>query len=83
MSGIFRLSVLKAIEEDWPIHTKQLVSALGLEVNNSNVKKVSYHVQQLEKEGKVRTKRIGLALTAWPMEMEKLRVIHEMIREEK
>lgn len=82
MSSDFRSSVLKAIEDDWPIHTKQLVSALGLEVNNSNIKKVSYHVQRLEKEGKVRTKRIGLALTAWPMEMEKLRVIHEMMRED-
>ena len=78
----FRSSVLKAIEDEWPIHTKHLVSALGLEVNNSNIKKVSYHIQQLEKEGKVRTKRIGLALTAWPMEMEKLRIIHEMLREE-
>ena len=82
MSADFRSSVLKAIEDDWPIHTKELASKLGLEPNNSSIKKISYHVQRLEKEGKVRTKRIGLALTAWPMEMEKLRVIHEMLRED-
>ena len=78
----FRGMVFKAIEEDWPIHARELISKLGLENSNSSTKKVSYHIQQLEKEGKVRTKRIGLALTAWPMEMEKLRLIHEMMREE-
>jgi len=82
MALAFRTTVLKAIEDDWPIHTRELASKLGLEPNNSSIKKISYHVQKLEKAGKVRTKRIGLALTAWPMEMEKLRVIHEMLREE-
>lgn len=83
MVADFRSSVLRAIEDDWPIHTRELASKLGLEDNNNSIKRISYHIQQLEKEGKVRTKRIGLALTAWPMEMERLRVIQEMLKEEK
>ena len=82
MQESLRPKILKAIEDQWPAHTKELAQALGLEPNNSNIKKVSYHMQQLEKQGKIRTKRIGLALTAWPTEMEKLRIIHEMMRED-
>ncbi len=81
MSKDFRSSVLKEIEDNWPIHIRELISKLGLEDTNTSTKRISYHIQQLEKKGKVRTKRIGLALTAWPMEMEKLRVIQEMLRE--
>ena len=80
MTNPFQVAVLKTVEENWPVHIKELVRILGLEVNNSNIKRVSYHVQQLEKDGKIITKRIGLALAAWPMEMEKLRVINEMLR---
>lgn len=81
MTADFQSSILKAIEDDWPIHTKEIILKLGLESNNTSTKKISYHVQQLEKKGKIRTKRIGLALTAWPMEIEKIRIIHEMLRE--
>ncbi|MFC2143836.1 hypothetical protein ACFLQO_00520 [Candidatus Aenigmatarchaeota archaeon] len=72
--------VMDITEKNWPVHIKELVRNLGFEVNNSNIKKISYHIKELEKLERVRTKRIGKALIVWPHDMEKLRVIHELLR---
>jgi len=77
-----RKKILKLIEHNWPTHIKEIVIALDYEVCNSNIKKVAYHVQQLKKEEKVRTKRIGKALVIWPYDIEKLRVMYEMLKED-
>jgi predicted transcriptional regulator len=77
-----RKSVLELVEHHWPVHIKELVRDLGLEVNNANIKKISYHIKELERLEKVRTKRIGKALIAWPHDMERLRAIYELIRVE-
>jgi predicted transcriptional regulator len=77
-----RTHILKLIEKHWPVYVKEIVRDLNLEVNNSNIKKVSYHIKILEKEEKIRTKRIGRALIAWPVEIEKLRLIYELIKVE-
>jgi predicted transcriptional regulator len=77
-----RKGIMELVEHHWPVHVKELVRTLGLEVNNSNIKKISYHIKELEKVEKVRTKRIGKALIAWPHDMERLRMIYELIRVE-
>jgi predicted transcriptional regulator len=77
-----RKNILELIEHNWPVHIKELVRDLGLEVNNANIKKISYHIKELEKLEKIRTKRIGKALIAWPNDMERLRIIYELIRVE-
>ncbi len=77
-----RKNIMELIEHHWPVHVKELVWTLGLEINNSNIKKISYHIKELEKAEMVRTKRIGKALIAWPHDMERLRVIYELIRVE-
>lgn len=77
-----RKNILELIEHNWPVHIKELVRDLGLEVNNANIKKISYHIKELEKFEKIRTKRIGKALIAWPNDMERLRIIYELIRVE-
>ncbi len=77
-----RKDILEITEHNWPVHVKELVRDLGLEINNSNIKKVSYHIKELEKAEKVKTKRIGKALIIWPHDMERLRVIYELIRVE-
>ncbi|MFH1236988.1 MAG: hypothetical protein V1648_01110 [Candidatus Aenigmatarchaeota archaeon] len=77
-----RKSVLELVEHHWPVHIKELVRDLGLEVNNANIKKISYHIKELERKEKVKTKRIGKALIAWPHDMERLRAIYELIRVE-
>ncbi len=76
-----RKTVMELVEHHWPVHIKELVRNLGLEVNNSNIKKISYHIKELEKAEKIRTKRVGKALIAWPRDMEKMRVIYELLRE--
>jgi predicted transcriptional regulator len=75
-----RREILERIESNWPTHIREIVRDLGFEVDNNNIKKFSYHVKILEREGKINVKRIGRALVAWPTEMEKLRVIHEMLK---
>ena len=77
-----RKNIMELVEHHWPVHIKELVRSLGLEMNNSNIKKISYHIKELEKKEKLRTKRIGKALIAWPHDMERLRIIYELIRVE-
>ena len=74
--------VFKMVEHNWPTHIKELVKSLSFELNNSSIKKVAYHVKHLERNEKVRTKRIGKALIVWPYEIEKLRVIYEILKDE-
>ena len=76
-----RIKILDLIEHNWPTHIKEIVNNLGYEINNLNIKKVAYHVKRLEKEEKVRAKRIGQALVVWPYDMEKLRIVYELLKE--
>ena len=75
-----RMEILDRIESNWPTHIRELVRDLGFEVDNTNIKKISYHIRRLETEEKIKVKRIGRALVAWPSEMEKLRAIHELLK---
>jgi len=74
--------ILKIIHDNWPVHVREVARHLDLDpFDISNVSKIRYHFKSLEKQEKIRTKKIGRALVAWPYEMEKLRVIHELLRE--
>ena len=75
-----REEIFEMVETKWPTHIKEIVFSLGFEVDNSNIKKISYHVSELKKQGRVQVKRIGKALIVWPHEMEKLRMIHELLK---
>ncbi len=77
-----RKQVMESVEHHWPVHVKEIVENLGFEVNNGNIKKISYHIKELEKGEKVRTKRIGKALIIWPHDMERLRTIYELLKVE-
>ena len=77
-----RKQVMECIEHNWPAHVKEIVRNLGFEENNSNIKKISYHIKAPEKAEKIRTKRIGKALIAWPHDMERLRTIYELLKVE-
>lgn len=79
---VLRKGVMDIIEHHWPVHVKEIVRNLGMEMNNNSIKKISYHIKELEKAEKVRTKRVGRALVAWPHDMERLRVIYELIKTE-
>ncbi|NOX71441.1 MAG: hypothetical protein GXO64_01955 [Candidatus Micrarchaeota archaeon] len=75
-----REKIYEHIELNWPINTKEIAIAIGLEPENSNIKKISYHMKKLEKEERIMTRRIGKALVAWPFEIEKLRTIQEFLK---
>jgi predicted transcriptional regulator len=77
-----RMEILERIESNWPTHVREIVRDLGFETDNLNIKKFSYHIWKLEEQERVKVKRIGRALVAWPAEMEKLRVIHELLKVE-
>jgi hypothetical protein len=73
--------VFERIELSWPINTKEIAAGLGMDPeDNNSVKKISYHIKNLEHEEKIMTKRIGQAHVAWPHEIERLRTIHEFLR---
>ena len=77
-----RRQILELVDHQWPVHVKEIVRDLDFEMNNSNIKKISYHIKELEKNEKIRTKRIGKALIIWPHDMEKLRTIYELLKVE-
>lgn len=73
--------VYEIIKDTWPTHPTGVCKELGLEVNVSNISKIKYHFDILKKKGLINTKKIDRALVAWPKEIEKLRVVHELLAE--
>jgi len=65
---------------NWPCSASQIVEGIGLSLDNrSKINLVSYHLKQMNKNGKIRLKKIGRNLVAWPMEIEKIRVLREFM----
>ena len=83
MSGMkLRDSVLGIIQRNWPIHVRETVFLLNWDPKDiTNVSKVRYHFKQLESSGRIKTKKIGRALVAWPMGIERMRAIHDMLKD--
>ena len=81
MKKKLRDQVFEIINQNWPIHPSGICKILNLELNVSNISKISYHYGILKKEGKIHTKRVDRALVAWPVGIEKIRVAHELIRD--
>jgi len=82
-----RNKILEIIEKEWPISITQIASQLGFYKRKMNerkrkavVAKVVYHVKKLKEQEKIRTKKIGQTVIVWSHEIEKLRVLHEMIK---
>jgi hypothetical protein len=73
--------IYEIIAKEWPVHATGVCRQLRIEPNSSNVSKVKYHFDILRKTGKIRTKKLDRALVAWPVEIERLRVMQELIKE--
>jgi hypothetical protein len=73
--------VHKIIRENWPIHPSEVCRKMGIEVTVSNISKIKYHFNILHDKKKVRLKKIDRALVAWPYEIERLRIIHDFVRD--
>jgi predicted transcriptional regulator len=77
-----RDSVLALIERNWPIHVRETIVLLNWDPQDiTNVSKVRYHFKKLEESGKIKTKKIGRALVAWPAGIERMRNIYNMLTE--
>ncbi|NIO44867.1 MAG: hypothetical protein GTN36_04940 [Candidatus Aenigmarchaeota archaeon] len=75
------------IEKEWPVSVTEIARHLGIFKKGMNEKKrkaavgkIIYHVKKLKEKEEIRTKKIGQTVIIWPREIEKLRVLHEMIR---
>ena len=84
MSKNFQNEILEVIDSNWPIHISGIARKLGLPVDGKEKKKIiariNYHINQLKEEEKIVTKKIDRALVIWPHDIEKIRVIHEMLK---
>ncbi len=86
MRKINREEVFAVIKRKWPAHVTEVAEAMHLLARESSAKErkqvlahLKYHFDQLAREGRIRVKKIGMALVAWPSEMERMRVIHDML----
>ena len=76
-------TILEAIHNHWPTNPLEVARELGDEIKD--VKTVSarylYHFRKLRDAELIHLKRLGNTYIAWPIEVEKIRLIHEMVRE--
>lgn len=77
-----RSKTLNAINRKWPIHASEICKYLNIPPTGSNISKIYYHLRMLNKENKINVKKINRALIAWPKEIEKLRFIHDFMKED-
>jgi hypothetical protein len=75
------------IEEKWPVSVTEIAFHLGLFRKGMNEKKrkaaigkVIYHIKKLKEINKINTKKIGQTVIIWPTEIEKLRVMNELMK---
>lgn len=85
-----RDKIIVVIEKEWPVSITEIAKHLGIfkkgmdeKKRKAAVGKITYHVKKLKEEEKIRTKKIGQTVIIWSQDIEKLRVLHEMLRSEK
>jgi len=73
--------VFEVIHSKWPINPLEVAEVLN---DNGKVKTLSakylYHFKKLNKTGLIRMKKVGNTYIAWPVEVEKFRVIHDLLK---
>jgi hypothetical protein len=84
---ILRDKIVLIVEKEWPVSITEIAERLGIFKRGMNEKKrkaavgkIIYHVKKLKDEEKIDTKKIGQTVIIWPYEINKLRVLHEMMR---
>ncbi len=82
-----RDEIMVVIEEHWPVSVTEIAKHLGIfkkgmheKKRKASVGKILYHIKKLKENEKIRTKKIGQTVIIWPHDIEKLRVVHEMLR---
>ena len=76
-----RENIYDVVHSEWPTYATEIVEKLGMDTTTKkDLLLIKYHLDQLAKEGRVRVKKIDRAQVAWPADMEKLRVVHEIMK---
>ena len=76
------LSVFEAIISRWPTNPLGVAEELGVK---GNIKSLSsrylYHFKKLKKLGLIDMKKLGNTYVAWPVEVDKIRFLHDFLRD--
>jgi len=74
--------VLEVICEKWPANPLEVAIELGENGKSKSLSaKYIYHFRRLKEMDLIQMKKTGNTYIAWPSDMEKLRMIHELLRE--
>jgi len=74
--------VLEVVCDRWPTNPAEVASILGDNGKNKTLSaKYLYHFRRLKYMGLIEIKKTGNTYVAWPIDMEKLRMIHDLLRE--
>jgi hypothetical protein len=77
------LRVFKIICSKWPLNPLEVAKELGEDGKSKTLSaKYLYHFRKLKGMDLIEMKKLGNTYIVWPIDIEKLRVIHEMLREE-
>jgi hypothetical protein len=73
--------VFEIIAKNWPANPLEVAKALNDKGNEKSLSaKYLYHFKKLYKLKLIRMKKIGNTYIAWPTEIEKLRVMKEILK---
>lgn len=73
--------VFHIIHSKWPINPLEVAEHLGDKGKDKTLSaKYLYHFKKLAKNELIHMKKIGNTYVAWPVDIEKLRVIHELLK---
>jgi len=74
--------VLEVICDRWPANPIEVAKELGENGKSKSLSaKYIYHFKRLREMDLIQMKKTGNTYIAWPSDMEKLRMIHELLRE--
>lgn len=81
--NVFSLKILDSIRKNWPTNPLEIANELG---ETGKLKSLSakylYQFRKLKELDLIDMKRLGNSYIAWPIDIEKIRVIHELLHGE-
>ncbi|MFH8086581.1 MAG: hypothetical protein QW609_02050 [Candidatus Aenigmatarchaeota archaeon] len=73
--------VFEIIHSRWPTNPLEVAEILGDRGKEKTLSaKYLYHFRKLKEMGLIDMKKVGNTYIAWPTEIEKLRVVHELLK---
>ena len=78
--------ILSFVHENWPSSALEIAQHFNEDVSSIESKrrassKYSYYLKKLVARRLLVSKRFGHSLVVWPLQAEKLRVVHDILRE--